>query len=382
MLAGASPIDVLPETLRVRALPPMPWPATWPDLARRCRTYPGDLVSITGDTGSGKTQLAVQLAIAFTGAGRGPVLWSNLELTQSDVNMRICASRSGVHMSEVRDEWSEARMAAVLGAVTDRWRFVDRFRDPAVQIAAMEAYVEMALEIYRAPPLLVVDYAQKLSTGSNDKRAAMSDAAEALREMTARLGCYTIALSQTSRGNRATLAGRVDVASATDTVGAAGESSEIENAASNAITMVVFKTDDAPTLDAHWHVGKARHTGLEGRVGARYTKRGGVWEELDHLPATPIEVEAEVKRTKKAEKPRTQSEARDMLNGTRSTAAADRRREAVVGALRAAGAAGIGARDLRKVKGSGSAARLRETMDELERGGRARCASGRWVLVN
>ena len=381
-LAMPSPLDVLPETMKARTLPPMPWPAAWPDLARRCRTYPGAIVGIVGGTGSGKTQMAVQLARAFAAAGHGCVLWAPLELSPPELNLRIVANLHGVHMAAIRDEWPERRIADALATVVDRWRYVPVPRAAVdLKLATMEEAVGIATQIYGAPPLLVIDYVQKLTAGSQDKRAALTDAMEALREMTERCGCYTVALSQTSRGNAPMLSGRVEISSSTDAAGAGAESSEVENASSYLITMAVFKANDAPELDAIWHVGKARWTGGEGPVGARYTKAGGVWTELDHLPATPLEVDAEVKRAKRGGTPAAPSEARVALNVSRSTASADKRREAIIGALRAAGAAGLVARELRRVRGAGSAARQRETLDELAKIGRARSTSGRWTLI-
>ncbi len=377
-----SPIDELPETLKVRTLPAMPWPATWGEMARRCLTLPGDMLAVVGGTGSGKTQWGIQLARGFVASGRGCVLWAPLELTTAQLNLRIVASLAAQHVMDIR-EWPEQQLTNALATVTDRWRYVDLVRSgPEAQIAAMDIAVEMATQIYGAPPMLVIDYVQKLTRGAQDKRAALSDACETLREMTARRGCYTVALSQTSRANAPLLAGRMDIANATDAVGSGAESSELENASANTLVMNVFKADDAPSLDAHWLLSKLRHVPYEGKIGARYHKAGGVWEELDHLPATPLEVEAEVKKSKRANGSASPHEARTSINASRADAAASKRREAIVAALRRAGGEGMGTRELRKVKGSGSAGRLRETMEELERGGRVRLSMGRWVLVN
>lgn len=377
-----SPIDALPELMRRRALPSMPWPAGWTDFARRCRTLPGDIVGVVADTGAGKTQWAIQAARAFAAAAAGAVLWLPLELEAPDLDLRIAANLAATHSMEVRDRWTRERIASALATVTDRWRFVDVHRGRAeVQLEVIDAAIEIATKIYGAPPLLVVDYVQLMINGA-DMRSALTEAMQGLTDIVKKRDAFAIALSQTSRGNSPKLAGRVESESASDTLGAAAEAAIVERASANRVDLVVFKTDDSPVLDAHWHIGKCRNTGLEGKVGARYHKAGGVWEELDHLPATPLEVAAEVKKSKRRPAgeggPVEPKQARSTLNAGRADAAASARREAVVSALRAAGAGGMGLRDLRRVRGSGSAKRLNDTLAELARGGRVQSIGGRW----
>jgi KaiC/GvpD/RAD55 family RecA-like ATPase len=382
-LSLASPLSTLDAVMGRRDLPPMPWPATMPDLARRCRTNPGDVTSIIGGTGSGKTQFAIEIACAFAAAGRGCVIWAPLEIQPPDLSIRIAANRSRTHMMEIRDSWPRERIAPILASVTDRWQYLDQLTTAAdldAQLVEIDQAVELATQIYGAAPLLVVDYIQLLAD-TEDQRAATTAAVRGLERITVRRGCYTIELSQTSRSNSPALAGKIEVSSATDLVGVAAEASIVERASANMVVLNVFKADDAPILDAHVNLAKCRNTGLEGRIGARYHKAGGWWEELDHLPATPLEVEAEVKKAKKAGAAAPPSEARTQLNGARATEAQGLRREAIIGALRSAGRAGLTLRDLRKTKGSGSPARCRDTLEELKAAGRARLDAGRWTLI-
>lgn len=387
-----SPLDVLPQVVAARSLPAMPWPADWPDIERRARTYPGDCIGIVGGPASGKTQYAIQMARAFAAVGRGCVLWLPLELSEADIAMRTAANLSRRHVMEIREAWPEKQIAAALATVTDRWRFVDLAWTLETQIANLRAEVEAAKRIYQAPPLVVVDYVQLLAflSDARDERGAAGEAIEGLRRMTLELSCYTAILSQTSRGNTPALAGKVMHESASDAIGVGAESSQLERACANQLALSVFKADDASELDAHALVTRTRHTGLEGRVGMRYHKQGGYWEELDHLPVTPIEVASEVKKAKRRKKtddgepPRevTPKGARAEMNGARAEEAASARRADVIAALHAAGGAGIGGRDLRRVKGSGSPRRLSATLDELEKSGRVRCDSGIWRLIH
>lgn len=387
-LRFASPIDMVPATLAARTAPRLAWPAEWGDLARRCRSYPGDLVGIIGGPGSGKTQFGIQLARAIVAAERGCVLWSPLELTPTDINLRIAANLARRHVSEVRERWPEQQLTAAVATVTDRWRYVDRAETLVDQLEIYRIFVDAAAQIYQAPPVLVIDYLQILALMAHgqEERGAAARAIEALRLLAETSGCWIVLISQPSRSNTPALAGKVEIEAATDLIGVGAESSQLERAAAVQIALNVFKADDAAELDAHWNITKARHTGAEGRTGARYCKEGGVWIELDHLPATPIEVKAEVKRRKRRKADdgageATPRAAREDLNGSRAELAASSRRVALLEALRAAGDRGLGGRDVRRVKGSGSAHRAHATLVELAAAGRVAQDSGRWYLL-
>lgn len=390
-LAWKSPIDAVPDLLRVRSLPPMPWPAEWGELARRCRTYPGDLVGLVGGEGSGKTQFAIQLCRAFVAEQRGAVCWLPLELLPPDIDLRIVANLTKRHTVEIREAWPERQIVSALATVNDRWVYIDRATTIAAQLENIRLTIKAAIEIYGAPPLVVVDYIQILSflDDAREMRGAMAQAVEALRRLAEETGAIILAISQTSRGNAPALRGQVEHDSAADVSGSGAESAQLERAAATQIVLNVFKADDVPSLDVHANITKARHSGLEGRTGFRYHKAGGSWEELDHLPATPVEVKAEVKRRKrrkpaedgtpKAEP--TPTAARADINRDRAEEAASARRAAVIDALRAAGAAGMGGRDLRRVKNAGAPRRLRDTLGELEAGHRVRADGGRYYFV-
>lgn len=379
-----SPIDAMPAIVAARAMPRMPWPTDWSEFERRVYVYPGDLVGVVGGPGSGKTQWGVQLGRAFAAAGRGCVLWDPLELSEADICLRIAANLTRRHVAEIRDSWPEQQIASALATVSDRWRFVDLSPTLAGHVAGLEVEIEAAKRIYQAPPLAIVDYAQCLAHLSDvrEVRGATAQALEELRKLALRTQCYLVVLSQTSRSNTPALAGRVKFESASEAIGTAAESSEFERACASTIQLSVFKADDVSELDAHILVSKARHTGREGIFGARYHKAGGHWEELDHLPVTPLEVTAETKKAKRRKKgadgedpspPRTRTE----MNAEKAEEAASARRAAVIAALRAA-PEGLIARALRKVRGAGSPRRLQQTLDELQAAGRVRCDDRVW----
>lgn len=378
-----SPLDALDELMRKRSLPSLPWPSNWNELAKRALLYIGECIGVVGPSGGGKTSFAIQVARAAAGDGI-PVLWAPLELDAQQIDLRIVANMAGVHTAKVRDAWERDRIAHQLAAVSDLWRYVDRVREPDKQIAAFREGIRMCKRIYRRSPLLVIDYIGKMASLERDPKLATRAIAEQIRELTLEEECYTMLLAQPSRQNTATLTGKTDIESAADAMGVASDSGEIEHACAVMVALNVFKVDDAVALDAHVLVSKARGSGLEGREGFRFSKPGGVWSELGYLPATPTDVKAEVKRAKK-DKSRTSEatpeRARADVNAARAGDADAARRRYVREALEKAGMIGMTVAELRKVRGTGRAQRLQQTLQELERAGDVARNGPRWRFV-
>lgn len=380
-----SPMSCVDEIIRRRGLPRFTWPATWPNLAERCRAYPGDVVIVTGPTGAGKTSFALQVGIAFTGAGI-PTVWCALELTPPEITERIVANLHGVHTRHIKEDWSRERIDHSLAAVTDMWRFVKRVMDTDQQLAAVRRCIALVWRIHRVKPLVVIDYLGKLAALARDIRLATIQAAELVRALAVEEECFVLMLAQPSRAKNQALTGKVDHDSATDTSGSAAESGEAENAAAIEINLEVFKADDAPALDARWNVAKSRHVGREGKVGARFSKPGGVWSELDYIPAHPLAAKAEEAKQKKdrnrTEKVQSLEEIRKDLNATAASDAAGVRRVAVLDAIGRAGAGGLDSGSLRSVRGCGRLWELQQALQELERGGAiCKTPEGRWRVV-
>lgn len=378
-----SPIDAVSDMERKRAMPTLPLPAAWGDFAKRARLYAGETMAVAGPTGGGKTSFAIEIGCAAVGDGV-PVLWLPKELDPPEVNLRIVANRSRTHMQRIREEWSTEAITRTLTAVSDRWHYIDEFRDTQKQLRAIEAGIALATSIYRKPPLVVVDYVGKFASGARDRRAELADVIEELRSIGVRMSCFMLLLSQTSRGNDQKLTGKVDLDSAADAIGVSAETSELEHAASVGVALNVFKADDAQVLDAHVLVTKARGTGREGRVGFAFVKAGGQWKELDFIPATPGEVAQEVVKAKKDKTrvlPVEPQEIRKQLNTEKSDAAIVAKQGRVIAILRAAGPKGVGGRDLRtqsKLGRDGTA--ILEGM--VARGEIEERKHGKWFLPN
>jgi hypothetical protein len=138
-------------------------------------------------------------------------------------------------------------------------------------------------------------------------------------------------------------------------------------------------------LDAHILASKS-NTGLEGKVGFRFVKAGGVWVELDYLPATPNEVKAQVTKAK-ADKhritaPPTVPEVRRDLNLTRSSDADTERRRVLLAAIGRCGNAGMERAAMRLLPGLHRGSDLNRALEDLEGAGQVEpCDDDRFRLI-
>lgn len=376
--------DAIGELIRLRNMPVLAWPPSWPEMVRRVRVYPRDMVGVVGSQGGGKTSFALQAAIAAAGAGT-PTVWAPLELGPPDILARGIGNIHHTHSAVVRDTWTVERIQHAAGVFTDMFHFVDRFKDPTQQIAAMREAVAVAWELYNVPPLLVVDHIGKLFVNARDPNVGAAQALDALRELTEEMDCMTMPLSQGSRGNQAVLTGRTDVDSASDAMGVAASARAFEEDCAYVLALVLYKADDSMDLDGRTMITKARHTGLEGQIGWQFHKPGGVHREMTHLPPTPTEVKADIEKAKKdkhrVSPPPTPAQSRQDLNAARAGDAAAMRRVKMLEVITRHGMIGIEVNELRKVPGVGRGAVFHQSLQELERAGSVERYSNRVRMI-
>jgi hypothetical protein len=365
-----SPLEVVPSLLEFRSMPAMSWPAEWPELKRRARTYPGNCIGVVGSIGGGKTSFALQVGRANAGDGT-PVLWLPAELDEPEILTRVVANMHGVHAMHVRDTWPEDQIIHTLRSINDLWRFIDRHTDLERQMAAIETAIAVAWNVFRVPPFVAIDHLGVLVGSARDERHAMLVLAERFSEMAKRTKSFIMLLLQSSVANQAVLTGRVELDSATEAMGIETGGKAIASACANTIGLSVFKKDDAVYLDAHGLLSKCRHTGLEGKVGLRFTKAGGVWSEYEagFLPSTPAEVKATQEQDKKAKSPqqRTADQVRGDLNAARSSDAAAIRRMKLLAGIRRASFTGMEVVEMRRIEGMARGAVFWQDVHELER---------------
>lgn len=380
-----SPIDVVPSMMEVRKLPKMPWPGDWPELERRCVTPAGACVAFVGSIGGGKTQKGIQIARAVMGAGL-PVNWANLELGREEVTARGLANMNGEHALHILDKWPEHMLRHQVAAFGDLFHFVDRYDPVDEQLDAIQAGIEIAMSVYRTPVLTVIDHIGQLITDAKDARLEMLRVGKRFEKMALDTKSWILILAQGTKSGQQALTGKIEIDAAADMIGAAAESQIMQQVCSNVIVSVLYKADDATELEGRDLVAKARWTGLEGQVGTRYIKRGGVWQEQDHLPPTPLEVEAEVKAQKadkhRTEPPMDKAEARKALAVEAAGDAAAKRRAILLAAIRERGMFGLEEHAMKTIPGVGRGLVLSQDLTELLRSGAVERAPGRrWKAV-
>lgn len=366
-----SPLDAVPSLMAKRDMPAMPWPAYWPEIARRCRLYVGECVGITGGIAGGKTAFALQAAVGATGAGH-PVLWDAIELDAEQVDLRAIATMHAASLVNVREKWTEERIRHALTAIDDLWHYVDQHDDIDQHFEALEAAIEVAWQTYRVPPVVVIDHLGELVAEERDDRAALRKLAKKFRKLFLRTNSFGVLLNQVSKSNQAVTSGRVELESASDAMAIEMASQAIASAVSSSIVLLAFKTDDAPQIDGQALIPKARNTGKVGRVGMRFNaEAGGTWAELPYLPATPAKVKAEQaadKRDKhRVTPPRSEAQIRVDLNQAAEGDAMARMRVRMLEEIRRYGMLGIELHELRKVPGVGRGAMFMANLQELQR---------------
>jgi len=366
-----SPAQIVDTIMRKRTLPVLGWPASWPRLAARARLYAGDAMSIAGPKGGGKTSFAIQIARANMGDGI-PVIWVGLDLDDSQITVRVIANQHGVHTKEIREHWPRQRIDHAIASFADLWHFADRHIDVDRQIASIMDVVSITKAIYRRPPVVVVDYLGKLTAlaaMSAEVRRSTIQVVSQLQQLCLHEEFFLILLVQTSRANEMKLVGREDFDSATDAMGMASDASAVEAECRVQLALAVFKADDAPRLDSHVLCSKS-NVGLEGREGFSFAKAGGVWGELDYLPATPSQVKAEADKDKRdkhrAGPARSPVEVRSDINAAKAGDAAALRRAAILAAIRRHGMLGMELRAVRQIHGAGRGPAVVQALNELE----------------
>lgn len=241
---------------------PTPWPALNAILGGGF--WPG-LHVLTGTTGSGKTQLALQVAAQAAASGT-PALYVALELQREELVARVLA----LLLSEVRGyggrapKWSDLFLGRNPKALaTAKAECLPLLKEIPLRIEQAEAgewtagnlatRVQAMREHYGRTPLVVVDYLQIVGPEEprQDLRMAIRGAALKARNV-ARQGAAVLLLSSVSRENAKLLVpGDGQVLPGQDAgmlVGLGKESGEIEYSADTVLALVreVYRDGGTP----------------------------------------------------------------------------------------------------------------------------------------
>jgi replicative DNA helicase len=258
-----------------------PVPVPWKGVAEALGggLWPG-LFTVVGNTGSGKTQFALQLALEAAKADV-PVLYIGLELGPVDLSARLIGLLAGVR-------WSGLYLGerhAVDGLRTRHARAVEELRTLPFHLefggpfgwsyAELEGKVRTLREAYPEPngkgsrPMLVVlDFLQLVaSTEGEDIRERIARASYAARAVARSMDVAVVLVSSTARENYAALDGAKDGSareklgqgSPRRLVGLGKESGEIEYACDAALVLASEPwTEGAPPPPFWLAVAKGR----------------------------------------------------------------------------------------------------------------------------
>jgi len=259
---------------------PVPWPALADALAGGM--WPGAHV-LVGNTGAGKTQFALELALAAARAGN-PVIYIGLELDRMQVISRLVALDAGASVEtngeRHRLAWSDLYTGKLAeeqaGAIFERH---------LPRLAALPLYLEHApphgwrhdqlggiAEAMRQrhpepspgalPGLVVLDFLQLVSGDERELRERISRAAYACRAAANNHNLAVLMLSSTSRENYTKLDGedRPGQGNPARLVGAGKESGDLEFAADSCMVLVrePWASDKPPSGGTTVHLAVAK----------------------------------------------------------------------------------------------------------------------------
>ncbi len=152
---------------------------------------PGRMGVMVADTGFGKTNLGIQLAI--DASTEIPTLYFNMEMIEADFTQRAVSSMESMKPKDFREAWNVDK--AVLKAKT-RKLFYSTGKD--LSLMEMQAACR-AYKIKHNIGFIVVDYDQKIQLQGRDEEWRELQRASVLLESIAKeLNCYVLLLAQSN----------------------------------------------------------------------------------------------------------------------------------------------------------------------------------------
>lgn len=153
----------------------------------------GDLLALGGDVGSGKSALALAVALRAAQSGARVLLYSG-EMTAERVMERLLAIEGRVRIDDLRQGSMDDRARAAVGAAAVRLReampVIDRI--PPGGVSALAADIETRPQ----PALVVVDPLEALATGARPRDEELAQAVLELKALALRLNVAIFSTSQ------------------------------------------------------------------------------------------------------------------------------------------------------------------------------------------
>jgi replicative DNA helicase len=250
--------------------------------------WPG-LYVLVGGTGAGKTQWALQVALAVAQAGT-PALYVALELGRQELAARVVGLVADVAWSDLlRGRLTTTRLADLAGPAERALRALPLYTECGPPYGYDATALAAAAHALR-PGLVVLDYLQLCAGGAgDDPRVAVGRVAYVARALARDRGAVVLVLSSTARAHYPALVW-TDDRDPRDFVGFGKESGEIEYAAdgvlvlahapepaSTARTLVVAKHRAGPTGAAALRWSGTRFTAPEADPPSPNPREDATW---------------------------------------------------------------------------------------------------------
>lgn len=251
--------------------------------------------TLVGPTGAGKTALAMMLAAHRTryvgrpNAKQGPTAYFLFELTPPQFAARRVAQLSRFTWRQVLGGVMAAHEIESTLAGEDFYVFKPP-RDADFIDYAKRCLDEIG-KTCSAPPLLVADYLQRIRGKGRDLREMTSNVVDGLVDLVESRDMYGLVLSKGSRGGSRSM--RDGKTKGEALIDVAAESSAIEAGSAAVLAITYENRDGSDETDATIQVAKGRFGASGAAIGMRFHGPSGRWEELEELPISNAQREAE-----------------------------------------------------------------------------------------
>lgn len=164
---------------------------------------PGQLITIAGRPGMGKSQVGVALTSNAGHTGRAALLVS-VEMSEAELHSRYMASEARIRLQDIRGarvsprDWE--RLGSAVAALADVPIWIDD--NPSANLMTIRASARRVAGRAGRLDLIVVDYTQLVeSLAKHDKReAAVAEVSRGLKKLAGEMRVPVVALAQLNRG--------------------------------------------------------------------------------------------------------------------------------------------------------------------------------------
>ena len=165
--------------------------------------HPGQMIIIAARPAMGKSTLALDFARSAAIANNMPTIIFSLEMSKSEIAMRLMSAEGSVPLQSMRKGTLDSRdwttIASTRGRINDAPLFIDDSANMTlVEIRAKCRRLKQKVGL----KMVIIDYLQLMSSGKKveSRQQEVSEFSRALKLLAKELGVPVIALSQLNRG--------------------------------------------------------------------------------------------------------------------------------------------------------------------------------------